>query len=412
MHTPEDINLEEGPDRGLRWLVVLVVLAFIGCAAIGGWLLWLNRDVRVHLNGTPVDIRCHSSFEDVCAAAGVTPRSGDLYSITGNLIEAGGGEPYTVLLDGSPITRELLQALEVDGGESFVVQDGGDLTEDSEVVEREVAPRLVPAESLRAVTFVRQWGVAGISRVRVGSVSGEEILEEVVREPQDCVLDSVNPSPSDGRKLVCLTFDDGPSSYTQQILEILVEKGARATFFTVGTGVAARPDDVRAIEESGCEVMSHTMNHLNHSATSSEVTHQELVDAFVLLSDVGVQTSVIRPPYGNWDPLCWISSRGTVSASVIWNIDSHDWELPGVDAIVENCTSDVDSGDIILMHDGGGDRSQDVEALPLIIDELHDQGFELVTVSELMASDDRIPDEVARQYAPMPEGCAWPAEVA
>ena len=101
-----------------------------------------------------------------------------------------------------------------------------------------------------------------------------------------------------------------------------------------------------------------------------------------------------------------------MSASVIWTIDSRDWELPGADAIVKNCTSNVGNGDIILMHDGGGDRSQDIEALPRIIDELHKQGYRLVTLSELMDSDYRIPDEIASQYAPMPEGCSWPTELA
>ena len=280
-------------------------------------------------------------------------------------------------------------------------------------VMRVVPPLLVPADSLRAVTFVSQWGRNGISRVRVGAVSGEEILEEVVQEPQNCILDSVNPVPSDGRKLVCITFDDGPSSYTADILKILSEKGAHATFFALGSGVASWPETTAAIEAQGSEVMSHTMNHLNHYATTSEETYQETAEAFETMRDyAGVYTSVIRPPYGNWNEYCWRSSGGTMSASVIWNIDSLDWELPGADAIVENCTTDVENGDIILMHDGGGDRSQDVEALPRIIDELHKQGFELVTLSELMDSDYRIPDEVARQYAPMPEDCAWPTEVA
>ena len=409
---PRDYDTEESPDRGLRTLAVLVVLAFAACVGMGGWLLWLHRDVSVSVNGTQVDIMYHSSFDEACEAAGVVPMSGDLYSITGNLVQAGGGGPYEVTLDGSPLTQEQLGAVEVRGGESFVVTNGADVTEDSEVVERVVAPKLVPAAGLRAVTFVRQWGVAGLSRVRVGAVSGEEELVEVLQEPQDCVLDSVNPVPSDGRKLVCITFDDGPSAYTPQILEILAEKDARATFFVVGTGIAARPDDVRAIQASGSEVMSHTMSHQNNYAISSDETYQEVSGAFDLLSDLGIKTSVIRPPYGNWNALCWRSSRGTMSASVIWNIDSMDWSLPGADAIVANCTTNIDSGDIILMHDGGGNRAQDVEALPRIIDELHEQGFELVTLSELMDSDDRIPDEVARQYAPMPEGCAWPTEVA
>ena len=395
-----------------RWPFVLAALAVVALAFGGVWL-WLHHSVSVLLDGEPVEITYRSSFAEVCEAAGVTPTAGDLYSIGGNLIERGGGEPYEVMLDGVTLTPNELTAVAVRGGESFSVRNGDDVTEDSEVVDRVVAPKLVPAETLGAVTFVSQWGVSGLSRVRVGAVSGEEIVEEVVTEPQDCVLASVNPHPSDGRKLVCLTFDDGPSAYTPQVLEILREHGARATFFAVGTGVPGWPDALREVAASGSEVMSHTMNHLNNLATTSQETYDEVSGGFGVLRDyAGIETSVIRPPYGNWDALCWRSSGGLMSASVIWNIDSHDWELPGADTIVAYCTQNVSSGDIILMHDGGGNRDQDLEALPIIIDTLHEQGFELVTVSELMASDDRIPDDVACGYAPMPEGCSWPTEVA
>ncbi len=395
-----------------RWPILLAALAVVALVAGGVWF-WLHRDVTVELDGTPVEVMYRSSFDEVCEAAGVTPTAFALYSIGGNLIERGGGEPYEVTLDGSTLTPGQLAAVAVRGGEAFSVRNGDDVTEDSEVVDRVTEPRLVPAGVLGAVTYVSQWGTSGLSRVRVGAVSGEEIVEEVVTEPQDCVLASVNPHPSDGRKLVCLTFDDGPSAYTMQVLDILKEHGARATFFEVGSSVPGWSDSARAVVASGSEVMSHTMNHLNNLTTTSDETFAEVSGAFNALRDyAGIETSVIRPPYGNWDALCWRSSRGTMSASVIWNIDSHDWELPGVETIVANCTERVSSGDIILMHDGGGNRDQDLEALPQIIDTLHEQGFEFVTVSELMASDDRIPDDVARGYAPMPEGCSWPTEVA
>ncbi|RVU98154.1 polysaccharide deacetylase family protein [Coriobacteriales bacterium OH1046] len=413
MHTSGETDMQGKAKRGRGWAIALSVLAAAAVLGFGGYHLWLHRDVRVYVNGVPVDIRYRSSFGEICDEAGVVPEAGDLYSIAGNLIATGGGGPFTVSLDGVELSEAQLDAVEVEGGESFTVRDGDDAVEDSEVVERITAPRLVPAERLAAVTYVSQWGANGIDRVRVGAVSGEEILEEVVQEPRDCVLASVNPVPSDGRRLVCLTFDDGPSPYTAQVLQILEEKGACATFFVLGSNVGPWSDAIQGLEAAGCEVMSHTMNHRNHYATTSDETYRETADAFAALRDcAGVYTSVIRPPYGNWNEHCWISSRGTMSASVIWNVDSRDWELPGADAIVENCTSGIENGDIILLHDGGGDRSQDIEALPRIIDILREQGFELVTLSELMDADDRIPDEAARQYAPMPEDCAWPAQIA
>ena len=97
---------------------------------------------------------------------------------------------------------------------------------------------------------------------------------------------------------------------------------------------------------------------------------------------------------------------------MIWHLDSLDWELPGVDKIVENSTNGAWSGAIILMHDGGGNRDQDLEALPKILQKLSAQGYEFVTLSELMALDSRIPAEVAAGTATMPEGAVWPTEMA
>ena len=97
--------------------------------------------------------------------------------------------------------------------------------------------------------------------------------------------------------------------------------------------------------------------------------------------------------------------------SVLWNQDSLDWKRPGVDAIVENSTKNVTSGSIILMHDGGGNRDQDVEALPKIIEKLQAEGYEFVTVTELMKSDSSIPADVAAGDAAMPDGCVWPTQI-
>lgn len=399
-------------DPGPTWPFILVGLLLVAALAAGGVWFWFHRDVSVTINGRTVNVTYRSSFDDVCAAAGVEPKSGDLYSITGNLIGVGRGEPYTVTLDGSELTDDELRAVAVEGFERITVTNGGDVTEEYKIVEHEVLPQLVPPISVRSVTFVRQWGVSGTGRFRVGVVSGEEILEEVIQTPQNCILDSVNPKPSEGRMLVCLTFDDGPSAYTADILKILKDKGVRATFFCPGYCAENWPDTTASIQAAGCEVMSHTMNHWDHFETTPEETYAEVSEGFAVLHDyAGVSTTVIRPPYGNWNEHCWLSTRGAMSASIIWNVDSHDWDEPGAKVIIDICTNGIDSGDIILMHDGGGDRSQTIEALPVIIDKLREQGFEFVTVSELMASDPRIPSEVARQYAPMPEGCDWPVEI-
>ena len=120
---------------------------------------------------------------------------------------------------------------------------------------------------------------------------------------------------------------------------------------------------------------------------------------------------MLRPPYGDLTPETWLASGGSFSASVIWNLDSEDWRLPGADAIVANCTNGAYPGAIVLMHDGGGNRDQDLEALPRILEALKAEGYRFVTLDKLMAMDSRIPADVATGNAVMPEGSVWPTEL-
>ena len=169
---------------------------------------------------------------------------------------------------------------------------------------------------------------------------------------------------------------------------------------------------MQAIKNQGSQVASHTQNHEQLTLLDPDALRSEVTQTFSAISSAGGgDTTVLRPPYGALDTSTWAASGGTFSASIIWNLDSLDWELPGVDTIVENCTLGVTSGSIILMHDGGGNRDQDVEALPRIIETLQGQGYELVTINELLATDSRIPESVASGNATIPEGHVWASEV-
>lgn len=287
------------------------------------------------------------------------------------------------------------------------------MTEPSREEEREVQPQLEPPAGVGSVTFVAQYGKVGRQVFRIGEVSGEEVAGEVLQEAQNVRVESINPKPSDGRKLIALTFDDGPSSYTQRYLDILSKYGVHATFFCLGSAAAANPGLVQAIVAQGSQVASHTQNHQQLTAVDAATLQTEITEAFEAISTAGGgTTTVIRPPYGSFNTESWANSAGTLSSSVIWNLDSLDWKRPGADTIVRNCTSGAFNGSIILMHDGGGNRDQDLEALPKIIEQLQGEGYQFVTVSELMASDERIPPEVAAGTATIPEGFVWASTVA
>lgn len=375
--------------------------------------MWLNRTVYVSVNGQSAEVRVDAGLTDILSVTGASPKAGNLVSVGGNVLEEGGGTAFTAKVNGDELSEGEIDSFRAKGNEVITFGDGTDVTEPSHEEERETQPKLEPAGSVGAVTYVSQYGKAGRQKFTVGDVSGEAIEGEVIEPVQNVKLESVNVRPDNGRKVVALTFDDGPSKYTQQYLDILSKYGAHATFFCLGSQIPGREDLVKAIKNQGSQVASHTQNHEQLTSLGADALRSEVTETFSAISAAGGgDTTVLRPPYGALDSSTWAASGGTFSASIIWNLDSLDWELPGVDAIVENSTLGVSNGSIILMHDGGGNRDQDVEALPKIIEALQGQGYELVTINELLSTDSRIPESVVSGNAAVPEGCTWASEVA
>jgi peptidoglycan/xylan/chitin deacetylase (PgdA/CDA1 family) len=277
----------------------------------------------------------------------------------------------------------------------------------------EEQPKLEMDGSYGAIGYISQWGKVGKQEVRTGKTSGETANGDVIQPVQNCVITLHNVTPDDGKKVVALTFDDGPSSYTSKYLDILNQYGIHATFFNLGQSVDEYPDESKAIVEQGSQLASHTYSHDDLPTDSSDKVLSEVTSAFTSIKNAtGQDTTVIRPPYGDFKETTWSHTNGTMSTSVLWNMDSEDWRRPGADKIVSNACDGITSGDIILMHDGGGNRDQDVEALPKIIERLQGEGYTFVTVNELMASDSSIPDWCCTGNNPMPDDAVWPTEIA
>jgi peptidoglycan/xylan/chitin deacetylase (PgdA/CDA1 family) len=388
---------------------IAVIAAFIG----GGFLFWTHRSVNVTLNGSTQAIRIGSNLDDLFEKAEVDTNPGNYVSVSGKVIEEGAGYAYTASVDGKQLSRKDTEAYRIAGGEEIEMTDGGDRMEPYDVEYRDVQPKLVFDGTMGSVSFISQWGKPGRQEIRTGKESGETADGDWVEELKDCVIVTKNLEPANDQKLVALTFDDGPaSSYTEGYLQILEDKGVKATFFNLAENEDALPELAQKVAASGNQICSHTNHHLQLSTLSQEELVSEITSAHdTILASAGVDTTIIRPPYGDFNQNCWLLSQGTMSASILWNQDTVDWSQPGVDAIVQSALTDLQSGSIILMHDGGGPRDQDLEALPRIIDELKERGYTLVTVSELLDSDPEVPDEVAQGNATMPEGCVWPTEI-
>lgn len=186
------------------------------------------------------------------------------------------------------------------------------------------------------------------------------------------------------KKYVALTFDDGPSKYTSQVLKVLRENNARATFFVVGAQVAGGKKVIKAAQSQGCQIASHTYRHRNFPKVSLKLFKKDVKKTrSVIRSKTGIDTTYVRLPYGATNKKLNKALKAMGMRKVFWTHDTRDWSRPGVKKIVKRATKNVKNGSIILMHDGGGNRSQTLKALPQIIAKLRAQGYEFCTVDDL-----------------------------
>ena len=185
---------------------------------------------------------------------------------------------------------------------------------------------------------------------------------------------------------IALTFDDGPHpSYTPQILALLKQYKAQATFFCVGRLVAAYPTLVRQAYRAGNSIGNHSWSHPDLALLSPASLQWQLVHTSdTIQAAIGVRPTFFRPPYGilSVEVLTQVYHLGLTT--IMWNGEARDWQRPGVNVIIQRIFWYARNGAIILLHDGGGDRSQTVAALPSIIEGLRQSGFQLVTIQQLV----------------------------
>lgn len=197
-------------------------------------------------------------------------------------------------------------------------------------------------------------------------------------------------------KIAALTFDDGPDPrYTGEILDILKEKGAPATFFVVGTQAERYPDILRRCIEEGHEIGSHTYTHANlYHRNSGKVEFEMSRNREVIKGITGQAPQYFRPPRGLYDERILSAGDRLEQRIILWSISGEDWMEPSAKHIVRRISQKIHPGAIILLHDSGGllhnyggDRSSTVSALGQIIDSLRRQGYRFVTVGELLEAD-------------------------
>jgi peptidoglycan/xylan/chitin deacetylase (PgdA/CDA1 family) len=194
-------------------------------------------------------------------------------------------------------------------------------------------------------------------------------------------------------KVVALTFDDGPSPYTHHILDVLEAKHVVATFFVIGQQVSDEPDQVRRALRDGDLIGNHTYTHPDMLKVALPGVIDEIGGAQqAIWQDTGFVPCFWRAPYGSINEQLKYIARSYGLLSIQWDTDPQDFTAPPADAIYrrvlfgnpKNPDPGVHPGAIVLMHDGGGNRSHTVQALPRIIDALRQRGYRFVTVAGLL----------------------------
>lgn len=203
----------------------------------------------------------------------------------------------------------------------------------------------------------------------------DRIDESLPRAPQQT-------QPDEDRPMVALTFDDGPSAHTQRLLDIFSENGGRATFFVLGNTLDNRRDTLKRMVTDGHEIGNHSWSHRQFTNISVDEVRDEIMMTRAKIYDItGVDCTVVRPPYGACNDGIRALGKEIGVSFVNWSVDTLDWKTKNADAVYNEIVKDVGDGHIILCHDL---HKSTVDAMEKVIPELIKQGYQLVTVSELL----------------------------
>lgn len=332
-----------------------------------------RRPVHVTVNGVAVRLPPgQATVVHALEATGEMPRDGALRAV----VSGTALDPYfdraTVLVDGQPVSMDA----RLSGADRIEVRHGTDRVEDTTT--REVALAYPNQDKVGQPGWLA--GSEGLAEEVYGVTSGEVVSRRVVREPV-AAREIPKPATVSAGTRVFLTFDDGPDpTYTPQVLDVLRAHGVRATFCMVGRYALASPGLVQRIRDEGHALCNHTASHAALDTLSTARVEAEVSGGSdAIASAAGVRPGLIRFPYGR---------RSAIADEVInrfglqvlpWTVDPSDYTQPGTATIVSRVNQSARPGGIVLLHDGGGNRSQTVAALPAIIESLRGAGYEFGT---------------------------------
>lgn len=209
----------------------------------------------------------------------------------------------------------------------------------------------------------------------------ENLAEKLKKSEQEKKI-KVRELKPDG-KYVALTFDDGPhAKYTEQILDILKKYDAKATFYMLSRNVRHYPEIAKRVAEDGHEIGNHSATHVNLNATKEKRIDAEIIDSKQQIEEmIGYTIETFRPPYGEYNQYVLDEAEKSDQSVVLWSVDTLDWKNRNANSVYQATINETEPGSIILLHDI---HATTVDALPLILNYFSKEGYECVTVSELL----------------------------
>ena len=368
-------------------VAVVVVLAIVGIFAFNNWMG--SKPVEVTLNGDQVTISgAERSVGGLLDNNVVSVTPGNYVAVDGSTIRQGDGTRCTAKVNGND-TDDM--GMHLNGGDKIEISNGTDITEPHTDSEPQTLPHKTELKGVGAVHLYSNNAQDGEQVTRTGKESGVTTTV-TTKEPIDNIVQYYNVN-SNGDKVIALTFDDGPwDKQTDEILDILEQNDAKATFFTVGQCISGHEKELQRAASMGCEIGTHTWDHAEGSGEgvslikmSTDERKQEVQKGLEAIKNATGQeaSTIFRCPGGNFDTSVATDLEGIVTAEIGWNVDTTDWKKPGADVIAQRIQS-AGPGNIILMHDGGGDRSQTIEGLRQALPKLKEQGYSFITVQELL----------------------------
>lgn len=365
----------------------IAALALIVAVVFVAQLCATAATIDVTVNGTTYTLHGAKTVQTAIKESGIPVNPGDYISLRGQVLERKGGHPFYATVNGVETTDP---DQKLHNGDTVTLADGEDIVEDYTSTYEPIDFSAVTEGA--GCLYVLKPGVEGTMEVRTGSVTGE-VVRKWKDDPQDVTRVCYDPNVGDD-KVIALTFDDGPSSTcTNDILDILAENDAKATFFWVGSEIngEVKKATVRRAQQEGHQLCTHTysfdqtVSSFDYSTLSTDEQVSQIVDGYKAISDVtGVEPShAVRLPGGMMNNIALLNVSSYITAEIGWTIDTNDYKQPGVQTIYEQIIA-AQPGDVILCHDTAASE-QTVEALRDALPYLKEAGYRFITIDQMLA---------------------------